>query len=53
MCNAYVHSDGDPDLQIELTSGQIIGTFLTIIGVLIIIGKGNLSVLLGLQVTMW
>ena len=36
--------------RIELTSGQIIGTFLTIIGVLIIIGKGNLSVLLGLQV---
>ena len=36
--------------RIELTSGQIIGTILTIIGVLIIIGKGNLSVLLGLQV---
>lgn len=34
----------------KLTSGQIIGTCLTIIGVLIIIGKGNLSVLLGLQV---
>ena len=36
--------------RIKLTSGQIVGTFLTIIGVLIIIGKGNLSVLLGLQV---
>ena len=34
----------------KLTSGQIIGTCLTIIGVLIIIGKGNLFVLLGLHV---
>lgn len=36
--------------RIRLTRGQIIGTLLTIIGVLIIIGKGDLSVLLGLQV---
>lgn len=36
--------------RIRLTRNQIMGTFLTIIGVLIIIGKGDLSVLLGLQV---
>lgn len=34
----------------KLTQSQILGTLLTIIGVLIIIGKGDLSVLLGLEV---
>lgn len=33
-----------------LTFGQIMGTVMTMAGVLIIIGKGNFSVLLGLQV---
>ena len=37
-------------LRTKLTPGQIVGTIITMAGVLIIIGKGDLSVLVGLQI---